>query len=491
MASHACVRVAEHVPRSVWSLRDSGRGRQSPRPLQRTDVSASSGVGSSWMPSSRHRRRGSASDMPPSTIERDRDRGRPGRVDVRSRLAIRRTGAGACRPGRAAPPLGCADRRCRLPGSDPRRPGVELAAQGALERTRDDLLGVRVVPQVGRDRVDRLLVAVQWVEPVDAAVVEPVREHLLPARAWLRLRCLRARARRPAPSMRVSSAKTTCGEWGFCASSAVSRARPGAQFGRVSRLQVIRWCGQSKRFVRRSRRVPSLRGGIRRGPLVPWRAMETGPEPSSGRPGTAALCVRGTRRRGRRHRGLRGRRIGLRRGLAGRRAGGRIARRAPRRVRVRRHPAPPRRPVGRHLARHDRAARRVDRSDDRLVDRRRPQLGHVQPERRVRRVPRAGRRARRSGSAGGGPARRVGARARRRESSSPGRSSRRRFPRSTRAARGSGGSASRSATGTRSPSSRRHRPAAGALARRVARAEDSRCGSSADCSRTSPCSLCC
>ena len=61
-------------------------------------------------------------------------------------------------------------------------PGSELAADCGLERPRDDLLRIRVVANVRRNTVDRLLVAVQRIEAVDAPVVPPVVEHPLPAR---------------------------------------------------------------------------------------------------------------------------------------------------------------------------------------------------------------------------------------------------------------------------------------------------------------------
>ena len=63
-----------------------------------------------------------------------------------------------------------------------------LAAHARLERPLDVLLRARVVPDVRRERLDRVVVAVQRIGAVDAAVVVPVVDHL--ARAG------RGRARR-------------------------------------------------------------------------------------------------------------------------------------------------------------------------------------------------------------------------------------------------------------------------------------------------------
>ena len=108
--------------------------------------------------------------------ERDRNRRDAGRVHlgrglgprVGRRLAARRSGGRRSRRLRR--------RRGRIVAAR-----SELAAKRGLERAGDDLLRVRVVPQVGRDRVDRLLVAVRLVQAVDASVVEPVREDLVSA----------------------------------------------------------------------------------------------------------------------------------------------------------------------------------------------------------------------------------------------------------------------------------------------------------------------
>ena len=90
--------------------------------------------------------------------------------------------------------------------SDRTRPGSRLAAQRSLQRARDDVLGVDVVAEVVRDRVDRLLVAVERVEAVDAPVVVPVGEHLLAA---LRRRVRRALAIESAATALRTSTRAT------------------------------------------------------------------------------------------------------------------------------------------------------------------------------------------------------------------------------------------------------------------------------------------
>ena len=208
-----------------------------------------------------------------------------------------------------------------------------------------------------------------------------------------------------------------------------------------------------------------------------------------GPPRDGGSLVRGARRCGRRHRGVRGRRIRLQGGPAGRRAGRRTARRISHRVRVRRRAASPGWPVGRDAAPHDGSGRRLDRSDHRLVDRSRSQLGHVQPGRRVRRVPRARGRARRRGPARGRSSRRVGARDRR--GSRPRLGAPGEVDSGSRPSRRPGCAAQRAGRLLeRARAHREHRAAAGALGRRVARTGRSRSGSSAASSRTPPYSSC-
>ena len=93
--------------------------------------------------------------------ERERDRGDAARVDVGRGLAARRLVRVAGAPAAARAVVGAGIGAARR----------ELAVDGGLERAADDLLRVRVVAEVARDRVDRVLVAVEVVEPVDPAVV--------------------------------------------------------------------------------------------------------------------------------------------------------------------------------------------------------------------------------------------------------------------------------------------------------------------------------
>ena len=174
------------------------------------------------------------------------DRGRrlaqPGDGARGSPCPLLRAGGGTCRRGRAAVsertmcstyplPALLADRwvtriawvtridgarRIYASGPVVARSGVdtsgdELAAQRALQRAGDDVLGVGVVPDVVGDRVDRLLVAVQRVEAVDAAVVEPVAEHLLSAwgRSGGRARGGQGRQQR----CRDDERRDECAEW--------------------------------------------------------------------------------------------------------------------------------------------------------------------------------------------------------------------------------------------------------------------------------------
>ncbi len=116
--------------------------------------------------------------------------------------------------------------------------GDELASERALQRPRDDVLGVRVVADVVGDRVDRLLVAVQRVEAVDAAVVEPVVEHLLSARGRSggRARGRQGRQQR----RRDDERRDECAEWAdFVDETSFHRGSRERGLGGVSRLGVI------------------------------------------------------------------------------------------------------------------------------------------------------------------------------------------------------------------------------------------------------------
>ena len=139
----------------------------------------------------------SATDMPPSTRRGIGTDDGPRRVDVRRRLRVAAPGASVSTRAAARPAPGSrAVAGCRILPA-----GCEMAVEGGLQRARDDVLGVRVRADVRRDCVDRLLVAVVRVEAVDAAVVEPVAEHLLATR------CRRARGRRRRTTTPRSSAR--------------------------------------------------------------------------------------------------------------------------------------------------------------------------------------------------------------------------------------------------------------------------------------------
>src|SRR5207245_7273795 len=101
----------------------------------------------------------------------DRNGGRAGGVESAGRL-----GAGSAPSVQARATKLAALRRTRAALAR-----VESPVQGLLERAVDDVGRVRVVSDVRRDRVDRLLVAVQRIDAVDAPVVEPVRDDLLAA----------------------------------------------------------------------------------------------------------------------------------------------------------------------------------------------------------------------------------------------------------------------------------------------------------------------
>ncbi len=142
-------------------------------------------------------------------------------------------------------------------GVGSRPAGGEVAAQRRLERARDDVLGVGVVAEVVRDRVDRLLVAVERIEAVDAAVVEPVGEHLLAAlrrgarRARGRERGERAQGEREDRNERAEKARG-CHERGLMGAD----GSPGQG---VFRRGVSGWCVESKRSVRRPPPYPPVR----------------------------------------------------------------------------------------------------------------------------------------------------------------------------------------------------------------------------------------
>ena len=173
--------------------------------------------------------------------------------------------AGRRRPGRR----GCRAARAVADGSSPgvgsAPPRREVAVDRGLQRALDDLLGVRVVAQVARDRVDRLLVAVRRVEAVDAPVVEPVREDLVPAG---RGRCGRGRQRERDDERREQreARRPSAGGRRWRRGGSVSQVRPGGSaVGRVFRLPVISCVRQGKRFVRRTSSYPCAGAGKRRG----------------------------------------------------------------------------------------------------------------------------------------------------------------------------------------------------------------------------------
>ena len=158
----------------------------------------------------RRRPCGRSSGAPGSRPSRRRGaarRGRPGRSAARARTRGR-----TCR--RSRPPRSgrsCRSRSCSSRASSPssascpawsasrrlggrrrglgrrRRAGRRLAARVLLallrvrQRAADLLLRVRVVEHVGREDADRLAVARERVDLVDAPVVVPVVDHLLPA----------------------------------------------------------------------------------------------------------------------------------------------------------------------------------------------------------------------------------------------------------------------------------------------------------------------
>ena len=143
------------------------------------------------------------------------------------------------------------------------------------------------------------------------------------------------------------------------------------------------------------------------------------------------------------------------------------------------------RAAGGVAARGRRRARALDGTLRRLVDRARPLLGRAEPQARLRRLPRARAPARRGGGAASLQARRRGARRRARRRRALGAGRARRSRRSSRTAAAPPGCATRSATGTRSrslptccSSSR-----SGSRRRRGSRARPSR---AARCSRTQP-----
>ena len=121
--------------------------------------------------------------------QRHRHRRRAGRVDVsggrrpsryRCRLGRRRS---TWPPGSTASSGSVSSRRVSRPSScspSPRwlaSPGSGSALLRVGERAADLLLRVRVVEDVGRERADRLAVAVERIDLVDAPVVVPVGDH--------------------------------------------------------------------------------------------------------------------------------------------------------------------------------------------------------------------------------------------------------------------------------------------------------------------------
>ena len=125
----------------------------------------------------------------------------------------------------------------------------EVAAERGLECTGDDVLGIGVVAEVVRDRVDGLLVAVEWIEAVDSAVVEPVGEHLLAALRRCARRA-RSRERGDGAQREREDRDERAKEAGGCQERDLIGAAGSPGLG-VFRRGVSRWCAESKRFVRR------------------------------------------------------------------------------------------------------------------------------------------------------------------------------------------------------------------------------------------------
>ena len=271
------------------------------------------------------------------------------------------------------------------------------------------------------------------VEAVDAAVVEPVREDLVPARRGHRRRraAARARRRRSRAQRRAAQQVRVARRYGdeVCG---VTGAAGGLAVGRVFRLLVSSACVQGKRFVRRTRAyTPAAGAGKRRGALVavaaPWMRRRSRP---AGRSGAGAPRSRGARRSGAPRGRVRRRRLGRRRDPA--RSAARPSCCSPARSSRSRFGW-----LAAAAARRARVARSSSRCSCSSPGRgrrsawsivARPELGRVQPERRVRGVPRARDRARRRRPGGSPRARRVGARARHRGRRSRGRLSPRSCP---------------------------------------------------------------
>ena len=205
--------------RRAVSRRDPTRGRGTARARPRGGRAARYTAGSSGPPSPLPRLRPPAEVAGPAGREqeqretteheqRNRHRGRAGRVDVapgrrRSprRWCRRAVGdvppagstapSGSCSPPPPplVPPPSAAATRARVAG-------VGLAALRVRERAEDVLLRVRVVEHVDRERADRVGVAVERVDLVDAPVAVPVGHHRFAQLAFERGRGLAGRQQR-------------------------------------------------------------------------------------------------------------------------------------------------------------------------------------------------------------------------------------------------------------------------------------------------------
>ncbi len=257
----------------------------------------------------------------------------------------------------------------------------------------------------------------------------------------------------------------------------------------VFRRGVSGWCVESKRSVRRSQTIPSPPAGqTEAAASVARHGFGVG----ALHPGVRLRCsrLRRARRRDPGRRDVRRRRIRRRRDASPRWCRRRGARGRARRRRVRSRSGSARRALGAAADRRCCSSHAVDRRDDGLVDRRRPQLGRVQQGGRPT--------ARFSGSAWcsrpsgadsvrGSPRRRSRSSSARRSST---RSSRRPFPRSIPRETASRGCASRSSTGTRLRCSRTSRSCSASGSARSVRIE-APFACSGRCSSTSPRSRCC
>ena len=288
-------------------------------------------------------------------------------------------------PSRRSPPF--PDPELPSPGVGSFPPGARWPSRADCKRARDDVLGVRVRADVRRDRVDRLLVAVVRVEAVDAPVVEPVAEHLLAARcrrAGGRRHGQRRRGRQRDDDQRDERAALTtgCHVWDLTGRSRKPMACE------VFRRGVMRSCGQSKRFVGRTRELPCRSPGKTGGAASVARHGS-----GVGAPGPGLRCRRPRRRcsgrRGAVRSDVRGRRLERRRDAARGGRGCRPPRNRPRRGCLRLASGAADRPLRCRAALGAAPPRRVDRRHDLVVDRRRSELGRVQQEPRVRGLSRA------------------------------------------------------------------------------------------------------